>query len=131
MDDLISRQAAIKAICEDGTWLERQGCVDITMAERKQRDVDILEVLPTSQPEILAYGEGELNVPGANWIPVIERLPVEGESVLLCNSYGDMTLGRLVRTNEGCNWDIYAWWCDIYDWVAWMPLPKPYREVSE
>lgn len=62
------------------------------------------------------------------WIPVIERLPVEGESVLLCNSYGDMTLGRLVRTNEGCNWDIYAWWCDIYDWVAWMPLPEPYRE---
>lgn len=45
-DDLISRQAAIKAICEDGTWLESQGCTDISMAERKQRDADILSDLP-------------------------------------------------------------------------------------
>lgn len=44
--DMISRQDAIKAICEDGTWLERQGCTEITMAERKQRDVDIIEDLP-------------------------------------------------------------------------------------
>lgn len=49
--DLISRKAAIDAICEDGTWLERQGCVDITMAERKQRDVDIIENLPSVRPE--------------------------------------------------------------------------------
>ena len=47
MDQLISRQAAIDAICEDGTWLERQGCTEITMAERKQRDVDILSDLPS------------------------------------------------------------------------------------
>ena len=50
-DDLISRQAAIKAICEDGTWLERQGCTDISMAERKQRDVDILSDLPSAGPD--------------------------------------------------------------------------------
>ena len=50
MSDLISREQAIKSICEDGTWLERQGCVDITMAERKQRDVDILQALPSAEP---------------------------------------------------------------------------------
>lgn len=50
MSDLISRQAAIDAICEDSTWLERQGCTEITMVERKQRDVDIIENLPTVQP---------------------------------------------------------------------------------
>ena len=50
-DDLISRQAAIEAICEDGTQLERQGQYSMTMAERKQRDVDILEALPPAQPE--------------------------------------------------------------------------------
>lgn len=50
-DDLISRQAALKAICEDGTWLESQGCTEITMAERKQRDADILSDLPSAQPE--------------------------------------------------------------------------------
>ena len=53
MEDLINRQAAIKAICEDSTWLESQGCTDIWMAERKQRDVDILSDLPSAQPEII------------------------------------------------------------------------------
>ena len=51
MDDLISRQDAIKAICEDGTWLEGQGRTDISMAERKQRDADILSDLPSVQSE--------------------------------------------------------------------------------
>lgn len=51
--DLISRQAAIKAICEDGTWLESQGCTEITMAERKQRDADILGELPYAQTDIV------------------------------------------------------------------------------
>lgn len=53
MNDLISRQAAIKVICEDGTWLESQGCTEITMAERKQRDADILSDLPSIQSEII------------------------------------------------------------------------------
>lgn len=47
MSDLIDRQTAITAICEDGTWLESQGCTEITMCERKQRDADILSELPT------------------------------------------------------------------------------------
>lgn len=47
MRDPIDRQAAITAICEDGTWLESQGCTEITMCERKQRDADILSELPT------------------------------------------------------------------------------------
>ena len=51
MYDLISRQSAIKAICEDGTWLESQGCTEITMAERKQRDADILGEFPSAQTE--------------------------------------------------------------------------------
>ena len=53
MHDLISRQAAIKAICEDGTGLESHGCTEITMAERKQRDADILSDLPSAQTEII------------------------------------------------------------------------------
>lgn len=49
--DLISRQAAIDAICKDGTRIERQGRYSMTMVERKQRDVDILENLPSAQTE--------------------------------------------------------------------------------
>lgn len=51
MGDLISRQAAIDAICEDNEWLEVQRCADITLAERRWRDVDILSVLPDAEPE--------------------------------------------------------------------------------
>ena len=50
--DTISRQAAINAICEDGTRIERQGRYSMTMVERKQRDVDILDNLPPAQPDI-------------------------------------------------------------------------------
>lgn len=45
--DSISRQYAIKRFGEDGTWLERQGVITLTMVEAKQRAVDILESLPS------------------------------------------------------------------------------------
>ena len=47
--DLISRQAAIDAICTEGTRLERNGTV--AMAEIKQWCADILDALPSAQPE--------------------------------------------------------------------------------
>ena len=57
--DNISRAAAINAICEDGTQLERQGQYTMTMAERKQRDADILDALPSAQPEVKEIGYAE------------------------------------------------------------------------
>lgn len=48
--DTISRAAAINAIYEDGTQLERQRQYTMTMAERKQRDADILDALPSAKP---------------------------------------------------------------------------------
>jgi hypothetical protein len=59
MDDLISRQAAIDAICKEGTRLERNGTV--AMCEIKQWCIDLLERLPSAQPEVLACGSGELD----------------------------------------------------------------------
>ena len=59
MDELIRKQDAIKAICEDGTWLESQGCTEITMAERKQRDADILSDLPPIQPKRGKWKDGK------------------------------------------------------------------------
>lgn len=59
MSDLIDRQKAITAICEDGTWLENQGCTEITLCERKQRDADILSELPTIDAEPVKHGRWE------------------------------------------------------------------------
>lgn len=33
----------VKAFCEDGTWLERQGVYTLALAEAKQRAIDIIE----------------------------------------------------------------------------------------
>lgn len=51
MDDLISRQQAIEAICEHGTDLERRGITVLAVANHKQATVDLLEQLPSAQPE--------------------------------------------------------------------------------
>lgn len=49
--DLISRQAVIDAVCRFGCGNERNGKLMITMAEAKQSIVDLLEDLPSVQPE--------------------------------------------------------------------------------
>lgn len=59
MDDYISRQAEIDAICKEGTRLERNGTV--AMCEIKQWCIDLLERLPSAQPE-QRYTEEELRV---------------------------------------------------------------------
>jgi len=50
-DELIRKRDAIKEICEDIEWLESQGCTEIPLAERKERDVDIIKNLPSVQPK--------------------------------------------------------------------------------
>lgn len=55
MNDLISRRAAVDAICEDGTQRERQGQYSMTMVDRKYRDTEILEALPPAQPTLYGY----------------------------------------------------------------------------
>lgn len=51
MDDLISRQAAIDAICEHYTDLERRGITVLSVANHKQVTADLLECMPSAQPE--------------------------------------------------------------------------------
>lgn len=79
--DTISRAAAIDAICEDGTQLERQGQYSMTMAERKQRDADILDALPSAQSMNVVFEVCDDFEPDSiteskyGWIPCSERLP--------------------------------------------------------
>ena len=84
---------------------------------RRERDdiVDALEYAPTIQPE-------------PHWIPVTERLPEVGESVLICDAYGDICTGH--RTSSGYYFPDF---CDdkIKDVRAWCELPEPYKGVTE
>ena len=49
MSDLISRQAAIDAICEHYTDLERRGITVLSVANHKQVTADLLECMPSAQ----------------------------------------------------------------------------------
>lgn len=51
-NDCIFRQAAIDAICKHGTELERRGITVLSIVNHKQTTVDLLESLPSAQPEI-------------------------------------------------------------------------------
>ena len=63
----------------------------------------------------------------SHWIPVTERLPEVGESVLICDAYGDICIGH--RTRSGYYFPDF---CDdkIKDVRAWCELPEPYKGVT-
>ena len=69
----------------------------------------------------------------SEWVPCEERLPIEGETVLLGDSCGNFIVGRLIRTDYNYKWDIpfFTAWMDFGCWDAWMPLPAPYKEDKD
>ena len=93
-EDLISRKAAIDAMSES---LKR------VFPEHRQIAEKCLKALPPAQPE-------------PQWIPVSERLPEEGQSILVTADGWRMV--AIIRT----------FFKDMHkDIIAWMPLPEPYR----
>lgn len=71
------------------------------------------------------YEQGKADA--IKWIPVSERLPEMSEDILiLLDDYKNMSVGHYDITDG-------EWYADVpfYDVVAWMPLPKPYKEGKE
>lgn len=66
-----------------------------------------------------------------HWIPCSDKLPVEGNNVLLSDDL-NVTIGRLIYyTDTGYKWEVDYWDCDLEVWQAWMPLPEPARLEGE
>ena len=67
------------------------------------------------------------------WIPVIKALPIKGVKVLVQSNYPNLTyvaeIGSFLSQPEG--WRTTDGYERIEQTVAWMPLPKPYKEETE
>lgn len=62
----------------------------------------------------------DLNTGFGFWVPAKENLPDKNTCVIAC--FDDGFIASVEYTN---NWQL---WADSGDVIAWMPLPKPYKE---
>lgn len=68
--------------------------------------------------------------PTFKWIPVTERLPKEGEQVVVSCDNGYVTYDYFM------NWNGRTWFESFRDEadtqvIAWAPMPRPYRPEGE
>ena len=130
MADLIDRQAAIDALEEKymsfGIFREQRAA---------SQCIDVIKHLPSAQP-LSAWGGNPLKIECetaqperiGRWIPVTERLPKDGDEVLI-TAWKDTVF--ISWRSDG------IWTCDSFffddstEVSAWMPLPEPYKEVEE
>ena len=111
MDDLISREYALKALDEMSYKSPHESATSVV---RKKHFGEILEKFIMQQPS------------AQRWIPCSERLPDSQEDVL-CDEDGHVILG--FYTDEEIGWhDTHSY--RIYP-TAWMPLPEPFNDKYE
>lgn len=67
------------------------------------------------------------------WILCSEGLPKKGEVVLITNGKGNVRCGQYRSEYDVRDGTHYWWWKGktVESVLAWMPLPKPYREDGE
>lgn len=66
------------------------------------------------------------------WIPVSERLPEEGLTVLILAENGQIEFGQ--RDENKWEWlaeSIADYWTEAEEVIAWQPLPEPYEETEQ
>ena len=67
--------------------------------------------------------------PEQRWIPVSETVDVPEHEVLACDKYGTELIGFLADADG--RYECESDECIMYDVVAWMPLPEPYKGDTE
>ena len=127
MDDLISRQAAIKYLMTNMNWYDEDG-YESDDDYKRECITELINGVPSAQPE-------------QRWISCSERLPEKGGQYLVTR--GHKSCGNLWNKVYIVNYsDLMGlkkekiWWSGnvgksdfekFDDVIAWMPLPKPYK----
>ena len=63
------------------------------------------------------------------WIPVTERLPKEGEFVLVCGDlYPNKHDGGVIAVSKRMDWNYWQGFGRERNITHWMPLPQPPKE---
>ena len=134
MDDLISRQAAIKYLMTNMNWYDEDG-YESDDDYKRECITDLINGVPSAQPE-------------QRWIPCSERLPEIKQHVLL-SCYGRVIYGRMISEDGNSGYPVFEI-CDSVGEkrpivlettvhskfttsriIAWMPLPEPYKTESD
>ena len=115
-------------------WLNDH--INLIVAEDSEVPVigmDLREGEPMDEEMIQAVEEDEA---AAGWIPIEERLPERNKSVLICMKSRTLRNGICIQTGSYDNGFWFVQGAAGYESlatfefhvIAWMPLPKPYRE---
>lgn len=109
--DLISRANAIRWV---KTECNPYGKPTLEF-ESGKKVIEHLEQMPSTEPKM-------------KWIPCSERLPRTGDDILVTYSDGEVDIIWSARPKA---WVKYEEANNLIFPVAWMPMPKPYREDGE
>ena len=131
MSDLISRQDAIDVLdvlCQEHRYkipgnAETYSQYNEAWQDALDRAEGAIGNLPSAEPE-------------PHWIPCSEKLPDACGKYLVTMKWhttkwnGDIEDEHItIKTAWYGEWDDIGWgWSEIFDVLAWMPLPEPYEE---
>lgn len=124
--DCISRDSAIKALDYDIK------CFKFKLGVHKYMD-DIAKLLntiyETQVNNIKALPPVISQEP--RWIPVAEKLPEDGQSVLFCDIDNDIMIGYHIKGRPNTHFSQDGTYEDIKNVRAWTPLPEPFKTESK
>lgn len=110
--DCISRQAVIDLMMQK--WGE-----NFSGDNAMQESIDAIREMPSVTPQ------------EPRWIPVEEKTPKDGQSVLFCDIDNDIMIGYHIKGRPNTHFSQDGTYEDIKNVRAWMPLPQAYRKVEE
>lgn len=123
MAEYIEREAALRVLCDAcGNAACPKGLIPRCSYYEKMQSIHAADAIE----ELMRRCEQFQYMPPPAWIPVTERLPKEGEFVLV---YGDLYPnkrdGGVIAVSKRMDWNYWQGFGRERDITHWMPLPTP------